>query len=163
MSAFWQALLSASTEPPIQLVPFAMHQYDDRDHAYLTYFPTFDWFTLDHGAFYAGTLTRLAPDRGGTIANLSFKLATSGKADEGFDIAGVLENITVSVYANGKLLTQVTGSAGGEFVRVRCGPGGLATKPTRYIISLYREPPPDMGNGRSLYIDYVKTYSRALY
>ena len=162
LRAYYAALAASLAEPPVQLVPFYSAQYDDRD-PYLTFFPDADWFRIGHGAFYNGTLTRLPADRGGTIANLSFQLATSGQADEGFDIGGVVENITISVYANGQLLTRVTGEVGGDVVKVRCGPGGLATRPKRYKITVFREPPADTGNGRSLYIDYLKIYSRALY
>lgn len=162
IARYYAALAAALAEPPIQLRAFTTSQYDDRD-PFLAFYPRFDWFLIGHGAFYNGTLTSLAPDRGGAVANLSFQLATSGQPDEGFDISGVVENVTITVYANNQLIKQVTGPVYGDIVQVRCGPGGLATKPKRYTIQVYRTPPSSSGNGLTLYIDYLKTYSRAIY
>lgn len=173
MSAFWQALLTLNSAPLVQLVPFYTQTVDDRDHSFISYYQAQDWSNFDHGAFLNSTLTRLPPSvpqyEDGSYPGFSFPFATSGQADEGFDICGILEGGTISIYADNKLLTTATGYAGSTpggpaIASVRCGPGGLPAKPARYTIRVDRAlPEATNGNGLTFYLDFLTIYSRALY
>ena len=172
MSAFWQALLAAPSGPAVQLVPYYTRTIDDRDRSFISYYDPTEWTDFDHGAFLNSTLSRLPPRvpryEDGTYPGFSFPFATSGLADEGFDICGVLEGGVISVYANDKLITTATGYAGGTptdppIVRVRCGPGGLPTRRARYTIRVDRAlPVASNGNGQTFYLDFLRIFSRAL-
>lgn len=172
MSAFWQALLAVNNEPPVQLVPFYQQTVDDRDRSFISYYGATDWSDFDHGAFYNSTLSRLPPSvaryQDGSYPGFSFPFATSGQADEGFDICGILEGGIISIYAGKKLITTAGtggGTPGGPAIAsVRCGPGGLPTRPARYTIRVDRAlPDASNGNGLTFYLDFLRIFSRALY
>ena len=153
---------------PLTIGPLVENTYDDRD-PYLTYYPLGQWGQFYHNAFYAGTLMYLeATGNNDLYGGVRFDFATTGAADEGFDIFALVEgaanDLNTELYANGKLIGQTNVPCGGPLgsppiYSIRCGQNGFPAVAGRYAIWLRRSSVPT--SGHRLYFDYLKTYTRA--